>query len=102
DSLDAFGVHGVGGSLGAILTGVFATKVVNPNGADGVWYDPSGGMSLLIAQIVAVVVTLVFATVVSFVLLKLIDFTIGLRVPQEGEVRGLDISEHGEEGYIFT
>ncbi|MCA9149226.1 MAG: ammonium transporter [Planctomycetales bacterium] len=102
DSLDAFGVHGVGGTLGAVLTGVFATTDVNPNGAQGLMYDPSGGMKLLIGQAVAAVITIVYAVIVTFVLLKIIDLTLGLRVSQEREVQGLDISEHGEEGYIFT
>jgi Amt family ammonium transporter len=102
DSLDAFGVHGVGGTLGAILTGVFATTHVNPAGADGLFYDTKAGMQLLIGQIVAVAVTIIFAAVVTFVILKILDVTMGLRVSQESEIQGLDFSEHGEEGYIFT
>jgi Amt family ammonium transporter len=102
DSLDAFGVHGVGGTLGAILTGIFATTDVNPAGAQGVLYDPAGGMSLLKGQLAATAVTIVFAAVVTFVLLKILDVTMGLRVSQEREIQGLDLSEHGEEGYIFT
>jgi Amt family ammonium transporter len=102
DSLDAFGVHGVGGTLGAVLTGVFASKHVNPGGADGLLYDQQAGMQLLIGQVVAAAVTIVFAVVVTFVLLKLLDVTMGLRVSQESEIQGLDLSEHGEEGYIFT
>ena len=100
DSLDAFGVHGVGGTLGAILTGVFASKQVNPNYHDGLMY--SGDFRLVAAQTVAALVTIVFSTVVSFVLLKILDATIGLRVPQDGELQGLDVAEHGEEGYIFN
>ncbi len=102
DALDAFGVHGVGGTLGAILTGIFATTDVNPAGAQGLFYDPAHGMSLLIGQIVATLITAVYAVVVTFVLLKILDVTLGLRVNQEGEIQGLDLSEHGEEGYIFT
>ncbi|HHK42749.1 MAG TPA: ammonium transporter, partial [Planctomycetaceae bacterium] len=102
DSLDAFGVHGIGGTLGAILTGIFATRAVAPNYADGLLYSVSEGGPLLVGQIVAVVVTAVFSIVVTLVLLKVIDATIGLRVSQEDEMRGLDLSEHGEEGYIFT
>ncbi len=102
DSLDAFGVHGVGGTLGAILTGVFATKAVNPSGANGIFYDTASGARLLVGQIVAVAVTMVFAATVTFILLQLINFTIGLRVNKDGEVIGLDLAEHGEEGYIFT
>jgi Amt family ammonium transporter len=101
DSLDAFGVHGVGGTLGAILTGIFATTHVNSGAADGLYYDPQGGMKLLIGQIVAVLVTVVFSVVGTFIILKILDAVIGLRVSQEEETQGLDLSEHGEEGYIF-
>lgn len=99
DSLDAFGVHGIGGTLGAVLTGVFATT--NVGGADGLFYDTSGGMKLLIGQIVAVIVTFVFSIVGTFIILKILDATMGLRISQEEETQGLDLSEHGEEGYIF-
>ena len=101
DSLDAFGVHGVGGTLGAVLTGVFATTDVNPGAANGVFYDVSGGVSLLIGQVAAVVVTAAFSIVATFVILKILDVTMGLRVSQEEETQGLDLSQHGEEGYIF-
>ena len=100
DSLDVFGVHGVGGTLGAILTGVFATRVVN-NVADG---EPVGlleGGSVLIGQIIATAITWALAIVVTFVLLKVLDATMGLRVSQAEEIEGLDMSQHGEEGYIF-
>lgn len=100
DSLDAFGVHGVGGTLGAILTGVFASKQVNPDYHDGLFY--TGNFQLVMAQTAAVLVTILFSAVVSFILLKILDATIGLRVPQDGELKGLDVSEHGEEGYIFN
>jgi Amt family ammonium transporter len=102
DSLDAFGVHGVGGTLGALLTGVFATTHVNPAGANGLFYDSQAGMQLLIGQVVAAAVTIIFAAVATFVILKILDATMGLRVSQESEIQGLDLSEHGEEGYIFT
>lgn len=101
DSLDAFGVHGVGGSLGAILTGVFATRAC---------WDIDGGNKLgliegqtrvLVGQIAAVLMTYVFAAVVTFILLKVLDATMGLRVSQDYETQGLDLSQHGEEGYIF-
>ena len=65
------------------------------------WYDPAGGMSLLIGQVVGVVVTFVFAIVATLILIKLLDVTIGIRVSQDTEIRGLDVSEHGEEGYIL-
>ncbi len=101
DSLDAFGVHGVGGTLGAILTGVFASAHVG--GTDGLWYDrTSAGVQVLVGQIGASVVTIVYAAVVTFILVKILDVTIGLRVTQESEIQGLDLAEHGEEGYIFN
>jgi Amt family ammonium transporter len=103
DSLDAFGVHGVGGTLGAILTGVFATKsaadiAVSGGGPLGL---VDGGTSLIVGQIVAVVVTWVLSVVVTFILLKILDATMGLRVEKDEEQKGLDLSQHGEEGYIF-
>lgn len=105
DSLDAFGVHGVGGTLGAILTGVFATRhVADPvliSGGGKPVGLVDGNSSLLIGQLVAVAVTWVLAAVVTLILLKLLDAVIGLRVEKEAEMKGLDITEHGEEGYIF-
>ena len=105
DSLDVFGVHGVAGTLGAVLTGVFATRAVLDVSGEG---RPLGlvdsridGMGLLGNQIGATLLTWVFAAVVTFVLLKILDATLGLRVTQQQEVQGLDLSQHGEEGYIF-
>lgn len=101
DSLDAFGVHGVGGTLGAILTGVFATRAcwnIDEGHALGLI---EGETRVFIGQLVATAVTWIFAAVVTFVLLKLLDITMGLRVTQEQEIQGLDLSQHGEEGYIF-
>lgn len=100
DSLDAFGVHGIGGLLGAVLTGVFATLDVNPAGANGIFYG--GSWNLLLAQIAAVGVTIVISAVLSFIILKVIDLTIGLRVDEQTEMQGLDLAAHGEEGYIFA
>lgn len=97
DSLDAFGVHGVGGTLGAILTGVFATQQVY--GKDPLGILEGGG--LLVAQLGATAITWGYAAAVTFVLLKVLDLTMGLRVSQQEEVQGLDLSQHGEEGYIF-
>ena len=102
DSLDAFGVHGIAGALGAVLTGVFATQAVAPGTADGLYYDAQNGMALLKGQVAAVIVTVVFSAVLTFVMLKILDAIMGLRVSQESETLGLDLSEHGEEGYIFT
>jgi ammonium transporter, Amt family len=96
DSLDVVGVHCVGGVVGALLTGFFATKLVNPAGADGLFFGNPGQVGI---QALAVLVTLVFSFVVSFVLLKILDATMGLRVSTEDEMAGLDISEHSEAGY---
>jgi len=100
DSLDAFGVHGVGGTLGAILTGVFATRAVWDIGKGAPLGLLEGG-DVLMAQIIATAITYVFAIIVSLVLLLVIKATIGLRVTAEEEQEGLDITQHGEEGYIF-
>jgi Amt family ammonium transporter len=100
DSLDAFGVHGVGGTLGAILTGVFATRAVN-NLNSGNPIGLTEGGTLLTGQLVAVAVTWVFAIVATFIILKVLDIAMGLRVTKDDEVAGLDVSQHGEEGYIF-
>jgi Amt family ammonium transporter len=101
DSLDAFGVHGVGGTLGALLTGVFATRAcwnLDDNLPLGVI---EGQWRILVGQLAATVITWLFAAFVTFLLLKLLDVTIGLRVTQQQEIQGLDLSQHGEEGYIF-
>jgi len=96
DSLDVVGVHCVGGTTGAILTGLFASVAVNPAGADGLFF---GNPAQLGKQLIAVAVTLVYCFGVSYVLLKLVDALVGLRVDQEDEVSGLDLSQHGETAY---
>ncbi|MBI2818431.1 MAG: ammonium transporter [Acidobacteria bacterium] len=96
DSLDVFGVHGVGGTTGAILTGVFASTAVNPGAADGFL---NGNANQLVNQILAVLVTWVFAGGMTFLFAKLIDAVIGLRVETDQEREGLDLSQHGESGY---
>ncbi len=101
DSLDAFGVHGLGGTLGAVLTGVFATRAVWDIGQGKTLGLLEGG-PVLTAQIVATGITWVFAAVVSLVLLKVLDVTMGLRATESAEIEGLDLSDHGEEGYIFN
>jgi len=98
DSLDVVGVHGVGGSWGAIATGLFATTAVNPAGRNGLFY---GNPAQLGVQVLATVVTIAYAFVVTWILLKVIDAVIGLRVSQEDEIAGLDLSQHGERGYNF-
>ena len=106
DSLDAFGVHGAGGTLGAILTGVFAVSAVNPIFKDAQGNPlPSGliegNAHQLLNQLVGVVIAWVLAIVGTLIILKLVDVTIGLRVSEEEEVQGLDLSQHGEEGYYW-
>ncbi|HEY5995595.1 MAG TPA: ammonium transporter, partial [Candidatus Deferrimicrobiaceae bacterium] len=96
DSLDVVGVHCVGGTFGALATGLFATKLVNAGGADGLFY---GNPKLFLIQILAVLVVLAYSFGVSFVLLKVLDKVMGLRVSREDEIMGLDLSEHGEAGY---
>ncbi len=96
DSLDAFGVHGVGGTLGALLTGVFATKAVNAAGADGLL---AGNPKQFVNQLLAVAATWVLAAVATFTILMILKATIGLRVDEKQEIEGLDLSQHGEVGY---
>jgi Amt family ammonium transporter len=96
DSLDAFGVHGVGGLAGALLTGVFAQKALNDAGADGALF---GNVKQLGIQGIACAVTSAYAAVLTFGILKLVDATVGLRVPENEEREGLDVTQHGEEAY---
>ncbi len=100
DSLDAFGVHGVGGTLGAILTGVFATRAVSDMN-EGKPIGLLEGGSLLGGQIAGVVITWLLAIVATFIILKVLDAVIGLRVTTQEELQGLDLTQHGEEGYIY-
>lgn len=96
DALDVFGVHGVGGTLGAILTGLFATVAVNPAGANGLLYGNPGQM---LVQVVAVAATWAYSAGATFVILKVLDRVFGLRVPEEEELAGLDATQHGELAY---
>ena len=98
DSLDVVGVHCVGGITGALLTGVFASKLINPSGADGLL---NGNPGQLLIQAVAVVASLAFAFVGSMILLKIVDALVGLRVDGEEEQMGLDLSQHSEVGYAL-
>jgi Amt family ammonium transporter len=104
DTLDAFGVHGAGGSLGALLTGVFATKAINDGLKDSAgkvlplgWVD--GNPSQVLNQAIAVVISWGLALVGTWVILKIVDVVIGVRAATEAEIEGLDISLHGEEAY---
>ena len=106
DSLDAFGVHGVGGTLGAILTGVFATNQINDALKDAKGkplplglVDGNGGQ--IVDQLVGVAIAWVLAIVGTIVILKIVDAITGVRVSKEEEIEGLDLSQHGEEGYSF-
>lgn len=106
DSLDAFGVHGAGGTIGALLTGIFASSAINP-----IYHDATGkllpsGMiegnfHQILNQLVGVAIAWGLAIVGTLILLKIVDWVIGLRVEEEHEVQGLDLSQHGEEGYYW-
>jgi Amt family ammonium transporter len=96
DALDAFGVHGIGGALGAVLTGALASAAWNPAGADGLIH---GGVQLFGENLIAIGVTVSYAGVMSFGLLKLVDKVVGLRADGEAEHEGLDVFLHGEEAY---
>ncbi len=101
DSLDAFGVHGVGGTLGAILTGVFATRACwNIDGGHPLGLI-EGQVRILLGQTVAVLVTYAFTAIVTWILVRIVDAVLGLRVSRDQEAMGLDLSQHGEGGYIF-
>ncbi len=99
DSLDAFGVHGVGGTVGALLTGVFAARVINPVFKNHPVGLIDGHPAQVLDQLVGVVIAWTLAAVGTFIILKLVDALIGLRVPPEHEIQGLDITQHGEEAY---
>lgn len=99
DSLDVVGIHGVGGVLGALLTGLFASKLINPAGQNGLFFG--GPLSVFGVQALAVAVIMAYSFVTSFLLLKLVQVTIGLRVTDEEEETGLDLSQHNEVGYAL-
>ena len=98
DALDVVGVHGVGGTWGALATGIFATKAVNAAGADGLLY---GNPGQLVTQAIGVGATLVYCFVGAFILLKVTDVLVGLRVSDEEEFAGLDLSQHSERAYML-
>jgi len=106
DSLDAFGVHGAGGTLGALLTGIFASSAVNPIFKDAQGNTLASGLlegnaHQLLNQFVGVAIAWVLAAVGTLVILKIVDLAVGLRVPEDHEIQGLDLSQHGEEGYYW-
>ena len=98
DSLDAFGVHGIGGIWGALATGLFATTAVNSAGANGLFY---GNAAQFLIQLKAVLVTVVYSGVMSFVILKIVDAVLGLRATEQSERIGLDLTDHRETGYTL-
>jgi Amt family ammonium transporter len=99
DSLDVVGVHGVGGTWGALATGLFATVAVSGiEGTDGLFYGDAGQF---VTQLIAVGITIGYSFVLTFVILKVLDVVMGLRVSEEEEVLGLDASQHGERAYLF-
>jgi len=99
DSLDAFGVHGVGGAWGTIATGLLAEKAVNPAGADGLFF---GGLHQFLVQLALVGVTVLYAAVVTFVLFKVIDALLGMKVDKKSEILGLDLSQQCESAYTVV
>ncbi len=98
DALDVFGVHGVGGIWGTLATGLFAEKAVNDAGANGLFF---GGMQQFFVQCLLVVVTVVFAAAMTWVLFKLVDALIGVRVEKNSEIVGLDLTQHSESAYTL-
>lgn len=98
DSLDAFGVHGIGGILGTFATGLFAQTLINPSGNNGLFF---GNQKLLFYQMIAILITAAYSFIMTAIILKTLDKTLGLRVDEESEASGLDISQHGESGYTF-
>jgi Amt family ammonium transporter len=98
DSLDAFGVHCIGGIWGALATGLFASTAVNSSGANGLFL---GNPRQLLIQLVAVLVTVVYTAVVTFIIYKLVDLFIGVRVDKKGELMGLDLTQHREQAYMI-
>jgi len=98
DSLDAFGIHAIGGIWGALATGLFATKAVNSSGADGLFY---GHPRQFLVQLVAVAVAVVYSCLVSWLICKVVDRAMGMRVSEHDERVGLDLSQHREAGYTL-
>jgi Amt family ammonium transporter len=96
DALDVVGIHGIGGLWGALATGIFASKAWNPAGANGVIF---GNINLLIAQIISIVVVIIYSFIITYVILLIIKFFVGLRVTKEDEMKGLDITQHYENAY---
>jgi len=96
DSLDAFGVHGIGGIWGALATGLFASKAINPAGNDGLFF---GNPAQFFVQFKAVAVTIVYSFVMTFIICKVVDLIVGVRVNEKDEIMGLDLTQHREGAY---
>jgi Amt family ammonium transporter len=98
DSLDAFGIHGIGGTWGALATGLFASKLINSAATDGLW---SGNSKLFMVQLLAVLVTVAYTFILTFIIYKLVDLLIGVRIDEEEEAIGLDLTQHNERAYTM-
>jgi Amt family ammonium transporter len=98
DSLDVVGVHGVGSTWGVLATGLFASKAINAAGNNGLFF---GNPSLLGIQALSILSVWIYSFAMTFIILKILDWTMGLRVSEEHEISGLDLSQHGEAGYSF-
>lgn len=98
DSLDAFGVHGIGGIWGALATGLFASKLINPAAADGLFF---GNPKQFLIQLAAVAVTMAYSFVATIILYKIVDWMLGMRVTEKDEVLGLDLTQHNENAYTL-
>jgi ammonium transporter, Amt family len=98
DSLDAFGVHGIGGMWGALATGLFASKAINDAGANGLFF---GNPKQFLVQLAAVAVTVIYSLVVTVVIYKIVDKVIGMRVAEKDEIVGLDLTQHNENAYTL-
>ena len=98
DSLDVVGIHGLGGTWGALATGLFASTKINPDGANGLFF---GNPEQLWIQFLSVIATMLFAFLMTLIILKVIDMVIGLRISEEEEMKGMDVSLHNENGYSF-
>jgi len=98
DSLDAFGVHGVGGMLGTLAVGLFASKAINPAGADGLFY---GNAHQLLVQFIAVAVVTAYSLVATYAIIKVVNVLVKVRVPDREELIGLDLTQHHENAYTL-
>jgi Amt family ammonium transporter len=98
DSLDVFGVHCVGGIWGALATGLFASKAVNPAGADGLFF---GNPKQFMIQLFTVLATIAYSVVLTVIIYKLVDLIIGMRVTEKEELMGLDLTQHHERAYTI-